>query len=95
MAPTNAANVGWRNVTPLATITPPRITLTTSGQDILLGWPSDLALEYLPQRSTNLLVWSNLTVGYLPGTGANQTHRDLAPGRATPAAFYRLLSRYR
>jgi len=45
---------------------------------------------YLPQRSTNLLVWSNLATGYLAGTGSNMTWLDPAKGIGN-RQFYRLL----
>ena len=89
--PSGARNVGFRDVTPtLLPITAPRLVLTPSGTNILLAWPSENSLQYLPQRSTNLLVWSNLTTGYLSGTGSNMTWLD--PGKGTGnRQFYRLL----
>jgi hypothetical protein len=54
----------------------------------LLAWPSENSLQYLPQRSTNLLVWSNLTTGYLAGTGSNMTWLDPAKGTGN-RQFYR------
>jgi hypothetical protein len=89
--PSGARNVGFRDVTPtLLPITAPRLVLAPSGTNILLAWPSENSLQYLPQRSTNLLVWSNLTTGYLTGTGSNMTWLDPAKGTGN-RQFYRLL----
>jgi hypothetical protein len=88
--PSGARNVGFRDVMPtLLPIAAPRLALALSGTNILLAWPSENSLQYLPQRSTNLLVWSNLTAGYLSGTGSNMTWLD--PTNGTGKKFYRLL----
>ena len=57
-----------------------------------LTWPSEISLQYLPQHTTNFLVWSNLAAGYLAGTGSNMTWLDPALG-AGNRHFYRLLIR--
>jgi hypothetical protein len=91
--PSGARNIGFRDVTPtLPPITAPRLALAPSGTNILLAWPSENSLQYLPQSSTNLLVWSNLTPGYLVGTGSNMTWLDPAKGTGN-RQFYRLLIR--
>jgi hypothetical protein len=91
--PSGARNVGFREVTPaLLQIAAPCLALALSGTNILLAWPSTNNLQYLPQRSTNLLVWSNLATGYLPGTGSNMTWLDPALGTGN-RQFYRLLVR--
>ena len=91
--PTGARNVGFRDVTltgpPIAA---PRVVLAFSSTNILLTWPSDTSLQYLPQQSTNCLAWSNLAAGYLPGTGTNMTWLDPISG-AGGRKFYRLLIR--
>jgi hypothetical protein len=88
-----ARNVGFRDLTPmLLPITAPRLALAVSGTNILLTWPSENSLQYLPQYSTNFLVWSNLTAGYLAGTGSNMTWQAPATG-AGNRKFYRLLIR--
>jgi hypothetical protein len=88
--PSGARNVGFRDVMPtLLPIAAPRLALALSGTNILLAWPSENSLQYLPQCSTNLLVWSNLTAGYLSGTGSNMTWLD--PTNGTGKKFYRLL----
>jgi hypothetical protein len=89
--PSGARNVGFRDVKPtLLPITAPRLVLAPSGTNIRLAWPSENSLQYLPQRSTNLLVWSNLTTGYLSGTGSNMTWLDPTKGTGN-RQFYRLL----
>ena len=60
--------------------------------NILLTWPSENSLQYQPQRTTDFLVWSNLSAGYLGGTGSNMTWLDTASG-AGNQKFYRLLIR--
>ena len=91
--PSGARNVGFRDVTPAAPpIATPRVALAVSGTSILLTWPSDTSLQYLPQQSTNCLAWSNLTASYLAGTGTNMTWLDPASG-AGSRKFYRLLIR--
>jgi Cysteine-rich secretory protein family len=89
--PSGARNVGLRDVTPtLLPIVAPRLELALSGTNILLAWPSENSLQYLPQRSTNLVVWRNLTTGYVAGTGSNMTWLDPATGVGN-RQFYRLL----
>jgi hypothetical protein len=91
--PSGARNIGFRDVTPtLPPITAPRLALTPSGTNILLAWPSENSLQYLPQRSGDLLEWSNATTGYLAGTGSNMTWLDPAKGTGN-RQFYRLLIR--
>jgi hypothetical protein len=92
--PTNSSNVGWREVTP-APWPMARLALLMARQstDILLRWPSQLGLEYLPQRSTNLLVWTSLTPSYQAGTGTNMTFHDTIPPAGDRQSFYRLLLR--
>jgi len=86
-------NVGFRDLTPTAPpIAAPRLALAVSGTNTLLRWPSLISLQYLPQHTTNFLVWSNLTAGYLAGTGSNMTWLDPAL-RAGSRNFYRLLIR--
>jgi hypothetical protein len=68
------------------------VALAVSGTNILLTCPSDIRLQYLPQQSTNCLDWSNLTAGYLAGTGTNMTWLDPISG-AGSRKFYRLLIR--
>jgi hypothetical protein len=95
-SPTNVCNVGWRNVfsTPPA-ITRAAVGLTRSGQDMLLRWPSDSNLDYLPQRSTDLVSWSNLATNYQAGTGTNMICRDPAITGTHRQGYYRLLIRSR
>lgn len=89
--PAGARNVGLRAVTPtLLPISAPRLALATSGTNMLLAWSSENSLQYLPQCSANLLVWSNLTAGYLSGTGSNMTWLEPAKGTGN-RQFYRLL----
>jgi len=88
-----ALNVGFRDVTPtLLPIAAPCLALAPSGTNIQLAWPSANSLQYLPQRSANLLVWTNLTAGYLAGTGGNMTWLDSSKGTGN-RQFYRLLIR--
>ena len=89
--PAGVRNVGLRDVSPLLpALVPPRLAIARSGTNILLAWPSENGLQYLPQRSTNFLVWSNLTAGYQAGTGSNMTCSDPA-AVAGNRKFYRLL----
>ena len=91
--PSGARNVGFRDLTPtLLPIAAPGLVLVVSGTNVLLTWPSVNSLQYLPQRTANFLVWSNLTAGYLGGTGSNMTWLDPASG-AGDQRFYRLLIR--
>lgn len=91
--PSGARNVGFRDVTPASLpIAAPRLALARSGANMLLAWPSENSLQYLPQHSTNFLVWSNLTSDYLAGTGSNMTWQAPATG-AGNRKFYRLLIR--
>jgi hypothetical protein len=89
--PAGVRNVGLRDVSPLLLpIVPPRLAIARSGTNMLLSWPSENSLQYLPQRSTNFLVWSNLTTGYQSGTGSNMTCSDPV-SVAGSRKFYRLL----
>jgi hypothetical protein len=91
--PSGARNVGFRDVTPtLLPIAAPCLALAVSETNILLTWPSENSLQYQPQRTTDFLVWSNLSAGYLGGTGSNMTWLDTASG-AGNQKFYRLLIR--
>jgi hypothetical protein len=91
--PSGARNIGLRDMTlTLLPIAAPRLALAASATNVLLTWPSEISLQYLPQRTTNFLVWSNLTVGYLNGTGSNMIWLDPASGVGSPK-FYRLLIR--
>ena len=54
--PAEIRNVGLRDVVPAAPpVVAPPLLLSRSGPDFLLRWLSETNLEYLPQRSTNLL----------------------------------------
>jgi hypothetical protein len=81
--PSTTANVGLRNVTP----TPVQVPLVASplgisatGNNVVLRWNSDAALEYQPQCSTNMTVWTGLTNGFLHGTGGTMSYTDSASG---------------
>ncbi len=88
--PATTSNVGLRNVTPAATVIAPALTILPSRDSIILGWSSELGLQYQPQWTTDLVSWNGLTNGFLSGTGSNLTYIDAsAPG----AKFYRLLVR--
>jgi hypothetical protein len=94
--PAGSRNVGLRDVVPTAPpIVPPPLFFTRSAPDFLLRWLSATNLEYLPQRSTNLLAWSDLTTNYLAGTGSNMTWREVAPPPTRRQSFYRLQVRSR
>jgi hypothetical protein len=91
--PSGARNVGLRDLTPASLpIAAPRLALAVFSTNTVLTWPSEINLQYLPQRTTNFLFWSNLTAGYLVGTGSNMTWLDLASGSGN-RNFYRLLIR--
>jgi hypothetical protein len=91
--PSGAHNVGFRDVTlALPPLVAPRLVLAASGTNMHLIWPSENSLQYSPQYTTNFLVWSNLTAGYLVGTGSNMTWLEPAAG-AGNRRFYRLLVR--
>ena len=91
--PSSARNVGFRDLTPtLLPIAAPGLVLVVSGTKFLLTWSSENSLQYLPQRTTNFLAWSNLTAGYLGGTGSNMTWLDPASD-ASDQRFDRLLIR--
>jgi hypothetical protein len=94
LQPTNGSNAGWRNVTPdPAPVARPAVVLSRSGSDFQMRWPSETAWDYLPQRSTNLFAWSDLTTNYQVGTGTNMTCRDPGAAGSRRQAFYRLLIR--
>jgi Cysteine-rich secretory protein family len=89
--PSGARNVGFRDVTQtLPPIIAPRLVLVSSGTNVVLTWPSENSVQYLPQHTTNFLTWSNLTAGYLTGIGSNMTWLDPASGGGN-RRFYRLL----
>ena len=91
--PTSASNVGLRNITPLqAPAVSSRLTISASGTNLVLTWPSQIGQQYLAQRSTNLLVWSNLGTNYQSGTGSNLTWLDPVSAVGN-RSFYRLLIR--
>jgi uncharacterized protein YkwD len=91
--PTNVGNVGFRNVTPIqGPAISSRLTVASSGTNLVLSWPSQIGQQYLPQRSTNLLDWSNLTTNYQSGTGSNLIWFDPLSGLGN-RKFYRLLIR--
>jgi hypothetical protein len=90
--PTQARNIGFRDLIPLGPpLAPPHLAIAASGTNLLLTWMSETSLQYLPQRTTNFLVWTDLTTGYQTGTGSNIVWP------ASPAggnrSFYRLLVR--
>jgi hypothetical protein len=88
--PASVRNVGLRDITPVGTgIVAPRLTIARSGTNMVLAWPSENGLQYLPQRTANFLVWSNLTSGYQPGTGSNMTWADPVTA-AGSREFYRV-----
>src|SRR5205814_8307293 len=89
--PATTGNVGLRNVTPVAALVAPVLTIMPVGTSILLGWSSAFGLEYQPQWTTDFVSWNVLTNNFLSGTVHNLTYLDSAtsPG----AKFYRLLVR--
>ena len=89
--PATTGNVGLRNVTPVAALVAPVLTIFPAGASIRLGWSSALGLEYQPQWTTDFISWNGLTNTFLPGTGSNLTYLDSATSPA--AKFYRLLVR--
>jgi hypothetical protein len=89
--PASVRNIGLRDVSPLlSAIVPARLAITRSGTNILLAWPSEIGLQYLPQRTTNFLAWSNVTTGYQTGTGSNMSCSDPLAASGS-RKFYRLL----
>ncbi len=91
--PASARNIGLRDLTPvaIAPINPPPLSITASGNSILLRWNSDKSLEYQPQWSTNQIIWSGLTNIFLPGTGGIMSYLDATSGQE--AKWYRLFIR--
>jgi hypothetical protein len=90
---TSASNVGFRNVTVIqGPIVPPRLAISSTAANCVLTWQSQIGLEYQPQWSTNLLVWSNALANFQAGTGSNMAWVDPAM-RARPQRLYRLMVR--
>jgi hypothetical protein len=90
--PNQVRNLGLRDVIPgQSPIIPPQLVIARSGTNLLLTWRSDASLQYLPQRTTNFLVWTNLTPAYQTGTGSNMVWLDYPTDG--DRSFYRLLAR--
>jgi len=90
--PAAVRNISLREVIPVQPpIVPPQLVIAPSGSNILLRWLSETGVQYLPQRTANLLVWTNLATGYQPGTGSNMTWLDSAAAGGN-RSFYRLLA---
>ena len=93
--PAAGRNAGLRDVVPApATANPPQVLLAKAGTDLLVSWRSETNLEYVVQRSTNLLNWSDLSPSYQAGSGTNMTWRDAAAG-SRRQNYYRVLLRGR
>jgi hypothetical protein len=91
--PADVRNISLREVVPVQPpIVPPQLVIAPSGTNILLTWRSETGLQYLPQRTANFLVWTNLTAGYQSGTGSNMSWVDPAAAGGKQS-FYRLLAR--
>jgi len=89
VGPTSTRNMGLRNVTPtLMPVVASPLAISASENNVVLRWTSDAALEYQPQCTTNLTVWTGLTNGFLRGTGATMTYVDSVFGQA--GKLYRL-----
>jgi len=81
--PSAIANMGLRNVTPTPVQVPlvaSPLGISASGNNVVLQWNSDAALEYQPQCSTNMTVWTGLTNGFLRGTGGTMSYTDSVSG---------------
>ena len=90
--PATVRNLSLRELTPIQPrIVPPQLAIAPTGTGILLTWHSEAGVLYLPQRTTNLLVWTNLATGYQPGTGSSMTWQDSAAAGGN-RSFYRLLA---
>ena len=89
-------NVGWRDIIPAPpTITPARPSMNKSGTDMLLSWQAETNLEYVIQRSTNMLAWTAVATNSQAGTNSNLTWRDSSASTSFRAVYYRLLIRPR
>jgi hypothetical protein len=81
--PSTIANMGLRSVTPTPFEVPlvaSPLGISVSGNNVVLRWNSDAALEYQPQCSTNMTVWTGLTNGFLRGTGGTMSYSDSVSG---------------
>lgn len=91
--PAGTRNVGWREVTPsVAVVVPPVVSIRRASDSVILEWGSDISSEYLPQVSVDLVSWTPLTAGFLPGTGGVMQFGDTAGGGLK---FYRVQARGR
>ena len=89
--PAGARNISFREVMPVQLpIVSPKLDIAPSGRNVLLTWHSETGLQYLPQRTLDLLVWTNLSAGYQPGTGGNMSWQD-SVANVGNRRFYRLL----
>jgi len=91
--PTTTRNTGLRDVTTVQNLlVAPRLGLVRAGSTIRLSWASESGLQYQPQWTTNFVVWSGLTNGFMAGTGGSLSFSDSALNLTAPK-YYRLLVR--
>ncbi|MGH7969975.1 MAG: hypothetical protein ACREIC_14730, partial [Limisphaerales bacterium] len=88
--PSGTANVGLRNVAPQSSsIVTSQLSVLKTSQGLMLSWPSQSGLQYLPQWSHDAQGWVNLIQTPQAGTGATMSLLDGAP--AADRRFYRLV----
>jgi hypothetical protein len=88
-----SCNFGWREMVPAnLPIAPPALVISVTATAIALHWPSDLLLEYQPQRSSNLITWTPVNQTFQAGTGGTMQYSE---NRGATAEFFRLAVRKR
>lgn len=86
------SNVGFRNLTPpLPPDLAPVLALSRAAPGVLLRWPSQGGSYYLPQVTTDFLVWTDLTPDAQAGTGSEMAWTDSTTFNAPGLRCYRIL----
>jgi len=89
---TSTGNVGFRNLTsPLPPDPAPVLALSRTPPGMLLRWPSQSDRFYLPQVTTDFLVWTDLAPDVQPGTGTEMTWTDSTAFSAPGLRCYRVV----
>jgi hypothetical protein len=89
--PSGSRNVGLREVAPVVVpIVPPSLSVATTAEGVIVQWPSDLALGYQLQQSSDMVSWVPLTEDFRAGTAGTMRYVE-SPGPG--AKFFRLLVR--
>jgi hypothetical protein len=89
--PSGTQNFGFRHLTPPTPADPiPTLLLARTDAGLEIRWLSQTGAHYLPQASSNLVTWVDLTADPQPGTGSAMSWIDPDPPSSAGFRLFRV-----